>query len=414
MPLPRLPIDVIQIPSILAEQLGQDVAVDYLKRRIVYEPDNETYLYLLLAMTPPEQFVEIIKPALAARPVRIQWHRMYQTMMERTRTACDLEGEYRKLLDNEPENKSLQYLLGRAIPDPDQADIYFRKSTSGDKPCPYGYNAIAYHQLSVGDCRRALDNVRAAINLDPDNFTFTEHYYTVLQATDNYPELIEHYRKARKNDPNNFSWVQEEAKLLVITGRRNEAAERIKQWLARNKDYYSDEVLDEVRKSMDILFAYLADDLAEYSRLARDSSEPIYRFEYCVTSGQPPEPNSIDRIKAQSPYAMLLLYMSRHIAGDSEAAEKHLLNAVEFIDVQGREDKIITKALCGPDAPDPDKICNLPMLPGTKAIALTALGLRYPDHKKRYFELAEKLNFDRNFPHLFLKSIHENTLTKEH
>ena len=45
--------------------------------------------------------------------------------------------------------------------------------------------------------------------------------------------------------------------------------------------------------------------------------------------------------------------------------------------------------------------------PRAKAVCLTAMGLRHPEHRQRYFQLARKLNYDRSFPYLLLKSIIE-------
>lgn len=402
-----------QAPWILAEVLGQDVAVEYLLKRISYEPENETNLYLLMSMTRPEQFVEMIKPGLAVRPVRVEWHRIYQMIMERTRTTHDLEAEYGKLLDNEPENKSLQFLLGEVLTDRRQADIQLKESISGDGPSPYGYNAIAYRLLSMGRFQEALKNIRIAIDLDPENLVFRNQYYTTLQATDNCDELIRLYRESQSVNPENFSWIEGEAILLTITGRLEEAQKRLKAWLAKNKGNFSDEALIAVGKSMDIQFSYLSGDLVEYGRLAKGASDATYRFQYCVSYGEPAEPNCVDQIKAESPYALLLLYMSQYLAGDTEAAEKYLVNAVDYIGAQNRQGKVIAAALCGLEEPDAESICELAMEPKTKAIALTAMGLRYPSQKERYFELAWKLNFDRSFPYLFLKAVHEKALTKE-
>ncbi|MCK5641161.1 MAG: hypothetical protein KAJ19_10200, partial [Gammaproteobacteria bacterium] len=402
-----------QVPWILAEVLGQDVAVEYLLKRISYEPENETNLYLLMSMTRPEQFIEMIKSGLAVRPVRVEWHRVYQIIMERTRTTHDLEAEYRKLLDNEPENKSLQFLLGSVLTDHRQADIQFKDSINGDNPSPYGYNAIAYRLLSMGSFEEALENIRMAIDLAPENLVFRNQYYTTLQATDNCDELIRLYRESQSANPENFSWIEGEAILLTITGRLQEAQKRLTAWLAKNKGNFSDDALIAVRKSMDIQFSYLSGDLVEYGRLAKEASDATYRFQYCVSCGEPAEPNCVDQIKTQSPYALLLLYISQHLAGDTEAAEKYLVNAVDYIGAQNRQGKVIAAALCGLEEPDVESICELAMEPKTKAIALTAIGLRYPSQKERYFDLARKLNFDRSFPYLFLKAIHEKALTKE-
>jgi len=62
------------------------------------------------------------------------------------------------------------------------------------------------------------------------------------------------------------------------------------------------------------------------------------------------------------------------------------------------------------ERPAPEKIVSLPLEVKFKALMLTTLGMRYPQHRAAFFPLARKLNYERSFPYHFLKDILDDIL----
>jgi len=399
-----LGISTEQLSSIIANQIGRDVMIDFLKKHLAYEPEVETYLYLLYAQVEPNEFTQIIRPGLKAKPIRIDWHRMYQTMKERTQPEYDIVDEYRKLLEKDPENPSLQYLLGRAI-EPNEAMQLFRKSVAGDEPCPYSYNAMAYHKLSIAQFDEALKYSRHAVRLKPDSINFQQQFHKALKATGHYDEAIEEFRKLQKKSSYDYMWVWGEMDLWLIKGEQQQAWKVYDKWLKRLK--LQDDIAKELTDSVSIRFAYLSGDLKQYEQKTKDMTDPNDILGRDLVLQKPADPKFVSKLQIKEPSIYLQLYMVAQLSGQTEQAQQYLSNAVELLYSQGRETRLIADCLAGRKQPVPDEICNMSLDTQTKAVILTAMGVKYPHQKQPYFELAQKLNFDRSAPYLLLKSILE-------
>ena len=49
-----------------------------------------------------EKLIDALRERLSDRPLRVEWHRFYQSAIEKERPDHDLAAEYRKLLDANP------------------------------------------------------------------------------------------------------------------------------------------------------------------------------------------------------------------------------------------------------------------------------------------------------------------------
>ena len=74
----------------------------------------------------------------------------------------------------------------------------------------------------------------------------------------------------------------------------------------------------------------------------------------------------------------------------------------------GYVERYISRCLASEVEPDADTIYALPMETEEKAVMLTALGLRFPDYRARFFALADRLNYKKAFPYHFLKTVHQD------
>jgi len=57
------------------------------------DPDDEACLYTAGAVFKGEDLERLVRPRLTDRPVRLQWHRMYQGMTEQSHPDRDLHEE---------------------------------------------------------------------------------------------------------------------------------------------------------------------------------------------------------------------------------------------------------------------------------------------------------------------------------
>src|ERR1041384_1454614 len=128
--------------------LGDEAVKDYVKELVISCPNDPIAAFFLMELVPPEAAVDLLRPMLAQRPIRVELHRAYQELMDRSHSESDLYGEYKRYLDAEPQNATLIYLLGRTAPDRKQATSLFERAAAGNPPSSRAWYALAYDKLS--------------------------------------------------------------------------------------------------------------------------------------------------------------------------------------------------------------------------------------------------------------------------
>ena len=102
--------------------------------------------------------------------------------------------------------------------------------------------------------------------------------------------------------------------------------------------------------------------------------------------------------------------MHECLEGNEQAAQSYLNHAIEGLRKEDWPANMVADWLEGDNNLTEDELCGIVMDPGQKAIVLAALGVKYPEHRECLFELANKLNFERRFPHHFLNLVFSSFL----
>jgi tetratricopeptide (TPR) repeat protein len=261
--------------------------------------------------------------------------------------------------------------------------------------------------MGMGQFEEGLELARKAKAMRPDSLVFRPWYFSMLEAAQHYDELMQEYKKERERDPEDFSLMAGQFDLLVIQGKRKEADEKFENWLEITNGRLNAELLEELRKTMEARIAYLSGDLDEWVRLLGQRAYGSYQYAAALSRGEPVDEQEVEKLQLKDAYAYLVIYVGEELAGRSDAAERFLSKGVELLGRQGWEERRVSRILAGEQEPVVEEVCALPMEPRTKAIVLTAMGVKHPEQRQAYFELARKLNYDRHYPYLFLKSVLE-------
>ena len=112
-----------------------DQLQEYLRRVLRLDPDDVLALGSVLAMMSPKDAIAFVRPRLAGRPVRGEWHRAYQSLVERTDPDADLKPEYRKLVEETKRAPAAVYLLGRLEDGPAAEKLYEEAAAGPIKGC---------------------------------------------------------------------------------------------------------------------------------------------------------------------------------------------------------------------------------------------------------------------------------------
>src|SRR5262249_44694619 len=139
--------------SVLASKEKQ---VEYVKRVPQIDPDSGLFLSWFTAIAPPEEVLQFMAPRLEARPLLVEWHRSYQTLMEREHPEVDLRARYRQLAADLKDAACAVYLYGR-VEEPSERPKLYERAAAANPPCPAAFQGLGYIALSEG---RFADAVR--------------------------------------------------------------------------------------------------------------------------------------------------------------------------------------------------------------------------------------------------------------
>lgn len=395
-----------QLSYMIEDLFGYESKVDYMKKALCYEPENLRYLYNLYEQTDVETFIETIRPGLDVVPVRVEWHRMYQTAMDITDPDYDLISEYEQRLDQMPDNPAMQYLYGRAQTDYEQGIAWFKKSIQGANPSPHGYYALGYGCMSCAEYQTAAEHYAKALELYSGNPAFDAGYFEALVASNQLDQAEAFAKKQLLRSPEDYSWMQEYTLVLRYQKKYKLADDEFQNWCKRNREIYSKDDFDSLKKIERLDTAYVEGDFKAFETIS--DSNDIYSQVVLMLHHQQPVPDDIiAKADSFSTNWLLLFYIAQSQIGKEQDGELFLTQALERLKRGGFEQRYIANCLALECDIDPDVICSLPMETGIKAIALTALGIRFPEHQERFFDLAQQLNFKKALPYHYLRSVHE-------
>jgi len=99
---------------------------------------------------------------------------------------------------------------------------------------------------------------------------------------------------------------------------------------------------------------------------------------------------------------MSLLYSQKGVSG---LADQWLDRGLQALGRQDATYRIYEELLSGEQPITSESLDRLLVLPQEKAILLSVLAMRYPEHKGWLLAEASRFNYDLGFPHSFLESL---------
>src|SRR4029079_16829652 len=161
----------------------------YAKKVLRADPDESTCLSWIGSKLPPDEAIAILKPGLEKRPVLIEWHRVYQSVMEKAHPEADLKAEYQKLAA-EVKSPDCQYLLARVM-DGEEGTPVLEQAAKGNPPSAYAQYSLGYRALAQGRFDEAKTMMEKALQTKPGEALFEHFYEDALWASRSYDKLRE-------------------------------------------------------------------------------------------------------------------------------------------------------------------------------------------------------------------------------
>lgn len=377
----------------LLQTLEPDARMAATEQMLRLDGDNSKLLYWYLQQIPSRQAIEFLKTGLRARPVRVEWHRAYQSLVQERDPKVDLRPEYRKLLAEDPKDPNLIYLLGRVEPDLQVSEKAFLKAATSSPPSPQALLGMGYIELCRGNFDSALKWTESAIPLLNDRTRAQDQFNLCLLAKGKYSDLIRYY-EAEYDDSGDM-----EANIQLV--RINTLKKNL-----REARHIRDEMLDgvpapnkeELKSALDQLIAVSSGNINEYLRLNKDKDDFFRAF---LSRDIPAATALADSENTDPIVAHALLYIEAQLQKEVLTANKHwtqLISALNNGDQSQRQFAQLMKSR--------DKVSEaieFPIDPAMKRVLLLALGLCYPD--ARVLPMVRKLNFQGDVVSLYLKKI---------
>jgi tetratricopeptide (TPR) repeat protein len=386
----------------IAELVSPPAALSYLRRRALGDPGEHEALLTWVAMVPPEESLPLLRSRLDARPVQVDWHRAYQTVIQRASAEHDLPAEYRRYLEAEPADAELRYLLGRVTDQPQAAEALLLEAAGSPAPSAHAANALAWLRLAQGRFDEGLEMARQAVLLRSERGDFRQIHRSLQLALGHVDELLAENGK-QGNGMADSGLAAEQVVLLAARGDAAGAEQAIKKWCKPFDKKEDSEQHEACRAYLSALVAYAGGDVARF--VESGSHAESLRFDVALAAGRLEEAAQLAAEPAGAAATRSLsLYVAAEAAGNPELAAHALQAAIEALRPYGRSGAVATAALSG-ELSESAPLLELGLDPELKRLVLAAVGLRQPRLRTACAELGRRLNYDPRPPYLLLRQV---------
>jgi tetratricopeptide (TPR) repeat protein len=394
--------------------LTEDTMIDFLRMRATFYPESESTLSIYAAISirdQPEELIENLQVGLSQRPVLVDWHRLYQSTMEAHNPDHDLVGEYRELVNNEPDEQILRYLLGRVIPDRSEAEKLFLASETNDGGSGHGYNAISYEALCAGQFEKAMKYADLAYGINPGRSSVLQTWTMCLLATEDYSRMLNYARDLKAENPHSNDAIGLETRALALMGSQDEEIEVIGSFVSGLEDQVDPEALSQLRNRLAAPGHYIRGDYSAYLSATEAAGDTDFSFQSALIAGDPAAAMAhLDSVESEVMTSYLLVYCQAKSQGKIDEAESALEAASELLQGQSSEYRELISMFDQDRAEGiSERIKALMLPPAEKRVVAVALGLKHPELRTPCFAIAKRHNFEATFPQHLLKTwMHES------
>jgi len=387
--------------NLIQQQLTGQEQVDFCKRLLRLDPGNSVFLAWLTNKLPPDQALDFFKVHLDDRPLLVDWHRMYQSLMEKARPETDLRPRYQQIVAETKGHPDAVYLLGRIEPDRDKANQLFRQAAAGKPPSAHAMNALGYEAISQGQFADAVAWYEKALALVPDQTMIGHLYHDALLANRDYDRLLTELKGQGQASDNSILALMAISRVYAIRGDKEKARETLAQAVKLNPPGQ--------RQLFENAFeAGLAAWEGDADGFLKRATEKIGlpSFELAFLRGNLEEAATL--IKPADPEAHVrhaLLYLAATRSGDKKLALTHRQALEAKLAKGSREERLLADLLAGRKTLAQHPPERIVLDPREKRVFLAVLAERYPAQAKEMIALAKRLDFHRDAISLCLRKV---------
>lgn len=394
----------------LVQRLKGEALKEALRRLIHLDTSNRAALRTLSSVYGNDKiddFLQLLKTGLDAKPTRVEWHRVYQDLVMLTHARPKLFEEYQRRIEKDPKNPYLHYLLGRIHWNSGLARTEFLNAESCGQPIGYGYHGLSFSYLSAGDFEQALEYAQRALKIRPRDALVLNQLQNCRIALKDFKGLLRDVQCRRGGQLKSRQLVIDEILLLATLGEKRAADQLCLGYLSSLKNTVP---LSQYQALSQYLNAAIAYSLGDYRRYAQVIKRTQFQGRELVAAALEGRLDDMAKYlknpKRQSPEHFLLLYcMARH-ENRLEMADVAYRYALALLSNRGDPRiQAVVKMLAGDKAVIECLLPQLPIASSQKRLFACALGMRHPEMQEHCFDIARTHNFQRVFPYSIIKDL---------
>jgi tetratricopeptide (TPR) repeat protein len=366
------------------------------KRVLALEPGNILHLHWLSTVLGQEEMLKFVETRVDDVPILVEWHRLYQSLMERLHPETDLRPRYRKLVADTQEQSDAVYLLGRAEPDVDEAERLFQKAAKATPPSANALAALGFDALCAGRFDDARQRFEEALPLLREKYVAEKYFHDALLGAGEHDRLVQALQTQGQAPGRRTAALVQILRVHAI--RRDKAAAA--QTLAELTQMSPPGAHETLRQTAQSLEAVGEEDVEGFLKSVGD----MPNFDAALLRGDLKQAAALTKQPGLDALANnCLLYLEATRTGAKDIAEAHWQALLSELDKSTRHERRLGEMLSGKKPLDAKLVQRLPIEPGNKRVLLAVLAQRHPEHAKEFLALARRLNFQRDAISLCLR-----------
>lgn len=371
--------------------MGLDPAaqVAVCRQILMIDSSDAVILNWLCHRLPPQEAIAFVEGRLDARPILMDWHRAYQTLMDRAQPDVDLRPRYKKLLDETGGTADALYLLGRADPDIDVRDRLYRQAATADPSSAYAASGLGYRALSEGRFDEAVKWFEQALPGLVDK-AIAEHLYNeALLAAGRYDQLVSQYQREANKPDSGFLALMQMVRILAIKGDKEAARQKLSAAVAQ----FPLQQRTFTQNALQSVISCASGDAAGYLR----NSDATPSFVRAFLEGNYKQAESlIDADGTDAAGEHGLLYLACVRSGNKELAEDQWSALLAKLGKGDREERMFADILKGTKPAANNLALRLTFDSSVKRVLLVVLAQRQPAQARELLALAKKLDYQHD------------------
>lgn len=383
------PTNSPEIRVMMLQGLTLDEQTQVCKKLLRIEPNNMLILNWLAHRLPSQEAIAFVETRLDERPVLVEWHRVYQALMERAHPEVDLRPRYRKLLDENKNNPDALYLLGRADPDLDACEKLYQQAALANPPSAYALSGLGFRALCEGKFEDATRYFDLAIPRSTEKLLAERFQRETLLARKDYDALLAAAQREIVIPDRKFSAQLEMIRILAIRGDKAAALQKLNEVVLAG----TPQEQMQTRKMLDATIAVCQKDVKGYLK----AQENTPTFETAFLRGDMPAAEKMIHPGEHMSVAYRgLLFLEASRSGKKELATTHWSALLVDLEKEGRDERFFADLLAGRKTMAEISPPRSPIEPEKKRVLLTVLAERYPQKAKDLLPLAKRLDYQHD------------------